>query len=90
MSVTIAALFLFILSLFKIKNFHQLKSLIIHYHKNHSERKKKIKSSSISVTNIIKNVINFFNKFDNVKLKFHFVKDYKINYLFSRPYYRSA
>ena len=33
---------------------------------------------------------DFFNKFDNVKFKFHFVKDYKINYLFSRPYYRSA
>ena len=29
-------------ALFKIKNFHQLKRLIIYYHKNHSERKKKI------------------------------------------------
>ena len=35
-------------------------------------------------------ICRFFNKFDNVKFKFHFVKDYKINYLFSRPYYRSA
>ena len=32
----------------------------------------------------------FFDKFDKVKFKFHFVQDYKINYLFSRPYYRSA
>ena len=55
-------------ALFKIKDFHQLKKLIIHYHKNYSERKKKIKYA-------LNNVGRFeFNK--NLNLYYKIIKNY--------------